>query len=222
MLGLGKEIAGRDVRYVPCRPGTLLDVGCGNGEYLLRMAHLGWRVQGVEPDPTSAAMAKRHGIEVFEYRLNDIPKEAGRFDVITMSHVIEHLSDPRAEFGRLLAMLKPGGLLVVLSPNPGGSLARAFGQSWRGLEPPRHLVLPSASAYRAILAQYGVHGRVLTCLRGAAGLTQETLSIREHGLVGKRNSWALAKAIAYVALPLFFLALKDRGEEIVCIAHAPT
>lgn len=55
---------GYAIRFVPAGPGPFLDVGCGNGAYLLTMSSLGWAVRGIEPDPAAARMARSAGLDV--------------------------------------------------------------------------------------------------------------------------------------------------------------
>lgn len=85
-----------------------------------------------------------------------------RYDVITLSHVIEHVGDPNDALLRLQGALKPGGRLWLETPNLGSLGYRLFGRNWRGLEPPRHLVLFNPRSLRESLARAGfcdVHQR---------------------------------------------------------------
>src|SRR5207249_6934470 len=66
---------------------------------------------------------------------------SGSFDAIAMSHVIEHVHDPAGLLRECHRILRPGGLLSVVTPNWSSLGHRYFGRSWRGLEPPRHLQL---------------------------------------------------------------------------------
>ena len=218
-LGIGRAGAGRLVRYLPARRGRLLDVGCGNGEFLVRMRNLGWDVIGIEPDPAAAAVARAAGLEIVPGRVEEGLRGLGEFDAITVSHVLEHLPDPAEVFARLASHLSPGGSLVAISPNPHGLIARLFRSHWMELDPPRHLVLPSCEAYRRMMRASGLKGRVFTSLEAAAGVVRESLSIRRSGRVGGYRGWIVPKMLAYVALPLACAVVREGGEEIVCIAR---
>ena len=123
-------------------PGArLLDIGCGNGSFLWQMRSLGWEVCGVEPDPKSAEPARAAGLEVRAELLPQQPWPEGHFDAITMFHVVEHLYDPVHTLIDCCKLLKPGGQLVIATPNYGAIGREFFGCDWRGLEIPRHLVL---------------------------------------------------------------------------------
>ena len=72
-------------------PGSVLDVGCGDGRRLVRLRELGWRVQGQDVDPRASEAAQRAGITV---HLGPLETLQGEFDAVVMSHVIEHVHDP--------------------------------------------------------------------------------------------------------------------------------
>ena len=129
----------------------LLDVGCGNGGFLKQMAELGWQVRGLDPDPEAVRAAARAGVPVDHGSLLDSALPDDYFDVVTLSHVIEHLHDPAANLRACYRALRPGGLIWIGTPNL-NSLAHAkFRSSWRGLEPPRHLVLFTVDSLQALL-----------------------------------------------------------------------
>ncbi|HUJ78825.1 MAG TPA: class I SAM-dependent methyltransferase [Nitrospiria bacterium] len=121
--------------------GLLIDIGCGNGSYLARMKDLGWKVLGIEPDPASAQIAKNKGIPVFSGSLEEAHLPEAIADYITMTHVIEHLPDPRSTLRECYRLLKPGGKVVVFTPNVDSLGHRLFRQAWMALDPPRHLMI---------------------------------------------------------------------------------
>jgi 2-polyprenyl-3-methyl-5-hydroxy-6-metoxy-1,4-benzoquinol methylase len=135
--------AGQEVRFVPYKDnGKLLDVGSGNGSFLWLMQELGWSVTGIEPDP-QAQLHSPASFEVFPCSIEEAPLQAMSYDAVTMHHVIEHLLEPQQAINKLANCLKENGFLVSISPNPNSFLAQAWGKCWRGLEPPRHVILPS-------------------------------------------------------------------------------
>lgn len=138
-----RDVVGSTVMWLPrASTGKLLDVGCGSGEFLAKMRSLDWDVTGVETDP-QAAKAARDGydIPVLVGTLEAAGFDDATFDVVTLSHVVEHVHDVIALLVECRRVLRPGGKLVILTPNVGGLGHKVLGTEWRGLEPPRHLHL---------------------------------------------------------------------------------
>jgi 2-polyprenyl-3-methyl-5-hydroxy-6-metoxy-1,4-benzoquinol methylase len=106
--------------------GRLLDVGCGNGSYLSLMRTLGWDVAGVDVDPQAVAVCRARGLSVFPGTLEEASFPDGSFDVITMNHVIEHVSDPLALLRECYRILSPGGYVGIVTPNVKSLAHRLF------------------------------------------------------------------------------------------------
>lgn len=120
--------------------GRLLDVGCGEGNFVLEARLSGWDAVGTEVDSHQAALASRiGGAEVRVGDLTDCHFEEESFDVVTMWHVLEHLRNPLETLAEVHKLLKPGGLLIVMVPDCSCLAARLFKASWSGYDPPRHL-----------------------------------------------------------------------------------
>ena len=115
----------------------------------------GWDLYGIEPDPASATLAVSLGLSVAPDLLT-APFPDQYFDAITMNHVIEHMHDPGAALAHCLKLLKPGGRLWISTPNLDAWGRKCYGHAWYGLEPPRHLVLFTASGLRRLLAETGL------------------------------------------------------------------
>jgi 2-polyprenyl-3-methyl-5-hydroxy-6-metoxy-1,4-benzoquinol methylase len=172
-----------EYRFLPPfrRGARLLDVGCGNGDYL-RVAHdAGWQVMGVEPDPEAAKIASADGFEV-RSSLHDWSDQAGTFDYVTASHVIEHVHDPGEFLSDIHSLLVRGGGLYIQTPNMDAPTHERFGPYWRGLEPPRHLTLFAAQAAADLLGRTGFKVDRFVDSPGAAPfLVEQSLRI-EGGL----------------------------------------
>lgn len=136
--------------------GKLLDVGCGGGRFLNRMKKRGWRVEGIDFDAQAIEKATaRYGIKAHIGDLTQCALPSDSFDAITMSQTIEHLYDPYATLTESLRILKPGGLLVMTTPNAKSLGAGEFGAFWRGWEAPRHLHLFSVESLRLLAQRAG-------------------------------------------------------------------
>jgi SAM-dependent methyltransferase len=148
----------REVRHLPAVPGgRLLDVGCGSGVFLAQAAALGWRAEGIDPDPEAVRSARDAGLNVFQGTLADLDpgEQRGAFDAVTLSHVIEHLHDPADDLRSISVLLRPGGLLWIATPNLESLGLRRFGNDWVNLDPPRHLVLFTRSSLERLLRDTG-------------------------------------------------------------------
>ncbi|MFI5283125.1 MAG: class I SAM-dependent methyltransferase [Candidatus Dormibacterales bacterium] len=131
---------------------SALDVGCGTGEFLLKLRRRGVDVRGLEPAAYAAQFAASSGLDVFQGGVSDY-RPRRTFDLITLWNVVEHLPDPKGDLARLRELLAPAGTMVILTPDAGSHQARAFGRDWAGLEVPKHLVLLDRGSLRALAAK---------------------------------------------------------------------
>jgi len=100
------------------RNGKVLDVGCGNGEWLASLKDDGFDVYGVEPDPLSASFVEEKlGIQVYSSMYQPALFSPGSFDVITFIQVLEHMENPLETLSVAYMHLAPGGLLVIDVPS---------------------------------------------------------------------------------------------------------
>jgi SAM-dependent methyltransferase len=119
--------------------GSMLDVGCGRGDLLLRFAEAGWSVAGLDISESAVRAARELGVEASVGTLDTAPLPDASFDLIVMNHALEHLHDPVGALGHAYRLLRDGGSLIVAVPNWDSSLRRWFGTNWMPLEVPRHL-----------------------------------------------------------------------------------
>ncbi len=147
----------RQLRYLPRLPagGRLLDLGFGSGAFLELAREGGWTVTGADPDPIVVETARERGLDVRQGGIEAFSDQTGSFDVVTLSHVIEHVPNPQDTLKSAYNLLKPGGTLWICTPNLAGPGHRQFGRHWRGLEPPRHLVIFNRRALLKCAASLG-------------------------------------------------------------------
>ena len=157
-IGPLREIAESNVMWLKASEnGRLLDIGCGNGSFLTKMRQLGWSVVGVEPDEKAVSIAREKlGLEIFQGSLEEAEFPEGYFDAITMNHVIEHVLDPIGLLKECHRVLRPGGELIVVTPNIRSLGQHIFRENWRGYEVPRHLFLFVPEALRICAERSGL------------------------------------------------------------------
>jgi SAM-dependent methyltransferase len=117
-------------------PKSWLDFGAGAGELLIAAGRRGICGVGVDVDRAARELARQRGVEVVE-SLTQI--EDRSFDVISASHVLEHLEDPISVLAELRRHLTPGGVVVVFQPNPEGLVPTWFPRLWSGWVPAQHI-----------------------------------------------------------------------------------
>ncbi|MBE0429220.1 MAG: class I SAM-dependent methyltransferase [Thermoleophilia bacterium] len=121
------------------RPGRLLDVGAGDGYFMLCMKQRGWEVSGIELNEQVAIFAREQlGLDMAAGAEHEVDWD-GSYDCITLFGVIEDVDDPAALLGRCHRHLNEGGLLVVQTHNIASWEARYFGRHWFNVEAPRHV-----------------------------------------------------------------------------------
>jgi SAM-dependent methyltransferase len=104
-------------RHVPLTGRSILDVGCGIGTYVRKFGQLSEDVHGVDVDPERVARASETLPNIRVAPGERLPYPDGRFDVVFLHEVIEHVDDDRATIGEALRVLKPGGRVVIFAPN---------------------------------------------------------------------------------------------------------
>ena len=127
---------------------SFLDIGCGMGGYLLAAQRLGFDVLGFEPSSDHAYVAKRHlDLPVISEFFSPESVGSRSFDLIMLSHVIEHIYTPKSFLHDLIGVLKPGGVLIVITPNRNSIVAGFTGSLWPMLKPVDHVTMICAKTY---------------------------------------------------------------------------
>lgn len=138
------------------KKGYLLDVGCALGDCLVEAKKLGWKhASGLEISAYASAAATRRGVKVKQGVLQDLIDQENWYDVITMQDVIEHVTDPVTHLEHAYRLLKPGGVLFIVTPDIGGIWSKLLGKHWYHYKPGEHVVYFSQASMRHALAKVG-------------------------------------------------------------------
>ena len=138
------------------RPPRVLDLGCGSGAFLARLAARGCECHGTELTPVTAQRAR--AVPGLALRTGPLTQDAypdAHFDVISLWHVLEHLPDPDAALRACRRWLAPGGVLLLAVPNLESWQARLFRGAWFHLDPPFHLFHYGTRSLRGCLEANG-------------------------------------------------------------------
>ncbi len=131
--------------------GRLMDIGCSVGNFLTAAGKRGWNTAGIEPNPHSAEACRRKNLAVENGFLSEelALKYSRHFDAIYLGDVIEHTENPVHVISLASRMLKPGGILMIVTPDFNSFIARRF-----QIKPREHILYFNESSlkYAANLA----------------------------------------------------------------------
>lgn len=143
-------------------PGRLLDVGCGSGFFMASMKRRGWDVKGIDISEWAAEFAwKNLGLKVHTGGFDCINPDE-KFDVVTMFHLLEHLTDPFAYLRGAARVLSENGRLVIKGPNLESFDRIWHGKEWRGYDVPFHLYFFTPGSYNGFLKKAGFRAERVT------------------------------------------------------------
>ena len=185
---------------------------------LRTLASLGWDAVGLEFDPKAAEVCQEvSGCTTHVGTLTSSDLPADSFDMIYMSHVLEHLPDLRPSMQRAWQLLNTSGRMVLIYPNPDSLVARWYPRFSCNWDAPRHLVIPSTGAVRALLSEIGFKKVVVrTSPRRAAHFRQVALRYRGDRSLDKITFGDRA----FAAVERLSTAAGARtGEEIIVVAY---
>jgi SAM-dependent methyltransferase len=214
------------VLWLPWRKdGHLLEIGCGDGARLELLQSLGWVVSGVEPDAEAAAIARSRGIPVVAGPLRAGEHASSSLDAVLMCHVIEHLPDAAATLDECRRILKPGGVIIALTPNSDSLGHRWYGRSWLHLDPPRHIQLFNSRNMRTLFEACGFSiSDCRTTVRDANWTFTGSRTLRRNQTY-RFGEASLPERMIGLALLYFewFAKRSDPlcGEDLLVIAHRP-
>lgn len=133
-----------------------MDFGAGGGELLIAAEERGFHGVGIEVDGGATSLAESRGFFMKEQISSLQPMGIG---VASFSHVLEHLEEPETFIETAVERLIPGGLVVVVQPNPSGLLPRLLPRRWPGWVADQHCWHFTVESMKELLARQGLHTR---------------------------------------------------------------
>lgn len=133
--------------------GRILDYGCGTGNVLEAMKKEGWNVTGIEPNNKARKIAnKKLKNQVFD-SIESL-ENAGKYDIISLFHVLEHIHELRKTTKSILQLLKKSGYLIIAVPNRTSWDAIHYKENWAAWDVPRHLYHFDSTSIKYFAEQY--------------------------------------------------------------------
>ncbi|QAU48742.1 class I SAM-dependent methyltransferase [Bradyrhizobium guangzhouense] len=216
----------------------LLDIGCGMGGYLLAAKDLGLHAQGVEPSQSHSSLGRdRFNLDIKTAYFSKEDYAGETFDIIILWHVIEHIFEQRQFLQDVYSVLRPGGVILVATPNAASTVAKLTGRNWSMLRPVDHVGLltpkafpyisPPASTISITTGEYmwepaiSIAGAMRNRVERIGGGGAQGDSFRDT--VSRVNDSTIIKAAAVVlSLPVYLYdRMSSRASGILCKIEKP-
>lgn len=225
-------------RWVP-KGVRVLDVGCGFGQTLAYHANRGCEAHGIDADMNLLRVANRYRLNARVGLFAAKDYEADSFDYVTLDQVIEHVADPRSFLRDVATVLRPGGTLIVTTPNSNGYGGRLFGRRWINWHVPFHLQQFSRRSLSVLAMQSGLRPASIRTLTNSRWLHYQWLHLFAYPPSGTPSPfWDAARSpLAVPAVPERVCALLYRiklfhmvtrladviglGDNFLCILRKP-
>jgi len=135
--------------------GKILDIGAATGIFLALARERKWEAMGVEPSAWAVQVAsEKYNLTLIQSTFEETQLPAASFQVITMIDFIEHIPRPREALRKAAALLEPGGVVVIVTPNINSPAARLAGKRWWHYRP-AHLAYFTWSSLTTLLKKEG-------------------------------------------------------------------
>jgi len=177
--------------------GDLLEIGCGYGYLLDEARSFFERRVGTDFSPEGAEIARATGAEVFVGGIEQVPFEA-KFDCVIGTQLIEHVYEPLSFVKRLAAHIKPGGHIILATPDIGGVLRKAMGQRWPSFKVPEHVVYFDYRTLSSLMRRAGLNDvhRLAYPHAFPLGLIAAKFGFKLPSWVGCFKVWVPATSVA--------------------------
>lgn len=193
---------------------NILDVGAGAGLLLSQAKTRGWNVFGVELSDFGPEYAKeKFGIKINQGTLLDNKFEGSFFDVVIFQDTIEHVPNPAELLNEINRILRPGGLIIISTPNFNSIGRRVLGRAWALISPAEHLCLFTPHTLKVILNNNNFIVKTLS-----TNQVINTQLIHEDGTTATKWRRRLLRKV-FSKIPKFLIDSFSLGDEIYALAE---
>ncbi len=199
----------------------VLDVGCGQGDFLRDLQGLGVKqLVGIDFNAEVVSSLKKYGIQGFAGTFAEYESPVGSFDIIAMNNYLEHTLAPPAELAKAYQLLAAGGNLVGEVPGFDSFERRLFGRYWGGNHVPRHTYQFTAGFLYRQLADAGFENiRISHQLNtshwalSVQNFMQRKVSDLRHNsrIKNGRSTYYVALLLIFIPINLLCVLLKKSG-----------
>lgn len=202
------------------RPSRVLDVGCATGACLSVISERGMEAFGTDVNPYATKIAAKMvpSAQIITGTVHDTPGWEGSFDAIIMSDVLEHTQSPLAELERVHALLKPMGLLLILTPNIQELSAKLMGKYWIHLKT-EHLFYFSVNSLALLIERCGFEPPAIQAAKKTMNFKYAANQFRAYRIPVLSSLFAASRKILPEAIQRAFFAF-PMGE-MICVTQKP-
>jgi SAM-dependent methyltransferase len=163
LVQLTEYLSAREVQKLIGNSGAILDVGCADGHYLESMRKHGrWELHGLDITDEAVRKTKDKGFVAYEGTMETADLPLNYFSLVRMNHILEHVTDPVLLVRKSYEVLRPGGYLVIETPNTLCPDLAVLGRYWGALHMPRHIFIFNTVNIISLLKKAGFQEITIT------------------------------------------------------------
>ncbi len=135
--------------------GKILDIGCNIGTFLEVAKESGWKTYGIDINEGVKKECLKKGIKFFKGTVAKVKFQKNFFDAVIMNDLIEHVHNPQELLQQVKRVVKPQGIIFIVTPDVGSYAAKVLKKRWPHFKPNEHLIYFSRKTLRKVLESEG-------------------------------------------------------------------
>jgi 2-polyprenyl-3-methyl-5-hydroxy-6-metoxy-1,4-benzoquinol methylase len=184
---------------LPVGSGKVLDIGCGDSRSLLQLKALGYDAYGIEADENIRPIKDKLGLNVHIGTIEDADFRPSIFDLITANQLIEHIVDLDSFIVNAKKFLRPGGTIILSTPNGDGLYRRLLGRTWINWHVPFHQQVFTKNSLSKLLEKHGLRIIKIKTVSPTAWTLHQLEALRHKTKIGEKNPYWMVKKMEVVS-----------------------